>query len=43
MSAARERMGNYDYNGAISQGTGDLSKVELRIGVARELLRGAAG
>jgi len=41
--AARKRMGDYDYNAAISQGTGDMSKVKLRFQVARDLLKEAAG
>ncbi len=43
LDAARERMGTYDYNVAISQGTGDISKVKLRFGVAREILQKARG
>jgi Protein of unknown function DUF262 len=43
MRAARERMEAYDYNSAISQGTGDFSKVKIRFGAAREILKGKAG
>jgi hypothetical protein len=41
--AARELVGRYDYNAAISQGTGDASKVALRFGAAREILKKVAG
>lgn len=41
--AARERVKDYHYNAAITQGTGDYSKVNLRFQVAREILKGAAG
>lgn len=37
--AVRERMGDYDYNAAITQGTGDIRKVMLRFAVAREILQ----
>lgn len=38
---ARKRMEDYDYNAATTQGTGDFRKVDLRFGVARELLQQA--
>lgn len=37
--SVRERMGDYDYNAAITQGTGDIRKVLLRFAVAREILQ----
>jgi hypothetical protein len=40
VKAARARMEAYDYNAAISQGTGDLAKVKLRFSAAREILAG---
>ncbi|HZF50465.1 MAG TPA: DUF262 domain-containing protein [Polyangiaceae bacterium] len=40
-AAARKRMTDYDYISAISQGTGDYSKVKLRFSVAREILAGS--
>lgn len=40
VKAARKRMEDYDYNAAISQGTGDFAKVKLRFSVAREILAG---
>jgi hypothetical protein len=43
VNAARKRMGDYDYNAAVSQGTGDISKVKLRFQVARDILKDAAG
>ncbi|ATB38863.1 hypothetical protein CYFUS_004298 [Cystobacter fuscus] len=43
IKAARKRMGDYDYNAAVSQGTGDISKVKLRFQVARDILKKAAG
>lgn len=43
LTAARKRMEDYDYNGAISQGTGDSSKVKLRFQTAIDILKGAAG
>lgn len=39
MKRARALMGEYAYNAAISQGTGDVSKVKLRFQAAREILR----
>ena len=42
-TAARECMTDYDYNGAISQGTGDSSKVKLRFQTAADILREATG
>lgn len=38
---ARNRMEDYDYNTATTQGTGDFRKVELRFTVAREILKQA--
>lgn len=43
LAAAREVMGEYEYNAAISQGTGDQSKVRLRFEVARRILRESKG
>lgn len=40
LKAVRKRMEAYDYNAAISQGTGDFAKVKLRFAVAREILAG---
>jgi hypothetical protein len=42
-SAARAKVEDYDYNAAVSQGTGDISKVKLRFHAAREILEGAVG
>lgn len=42
VSAARKRMEDYAYNAAISQGTGDHSKVKLRFQAATDILREAA-
>jgi hypothetical protein len=41
--AARKRMEDYGYNAAISQGTGDYSKVMLRFQSARDILKEALG
>jgi hypothetical protein len=41
MQAARQRMRDAEYNAAISQGTGDFRKVELRFRLARRLLKDA--
>jgi hypothetical protein len=41
--AARKRMEDYGYNAAISQGTGDYSKVRLRFQSARDILKEALG
>lgn len=41
LAATRKRMEEYQYNSAMTQGTGDLNKVKLRFGVARDLLRQA--
>lgn len=43
LDAARRRMRDYDYSSAISQWTGDASKVALRFNAAREILKQAAG
>jgi hypothetical protein len=40
--AARECVKDYQYNAAITQGTGDHSKVNLRFNVAREILKKAS-
>jgi hypothetical protein len=40
---ARELFDEYDYNAAISQGTGDASKVVRRFDAARNVLKGAVG
>lgn len=41
LTAARKRMEEYQYNSAMTQGTGDYNKVKLRLSVARELIRQA--
>jgi hypothetical protein len=39
LAAARGRMKDLDYNSAISQGTGDATKVARRFSAAREILK----
>jgi hypothetical protein len=39
----RETMADYQYNAAISQGTGDFSKVKLRFTTARTIIESAIG
>lgn len=43
LAATRARMNDYDYNAAISQGTGDAAKVKLRFQIAQDILKKAAG
>jgi hypothetical protein len=39
----RDRMGDYEYNAVISQGTGDYYKVKRRFEIARDILKDAVG
>jgi hypothetical protein len=41
--AVRKRMEDYHYNAAISQGTGDHAKVQLRFSIPRDILKGFVG
>lgn len=41
LQEARQRMGDYDYNSSITQGTGDISTIRLRFEVARGILQQA--
>jgi hypothetical protein len=38
---ARQRMGEYEYNNSITQGTGDISTIRIRFAVARDILQRA--
>ncbi len=38
LASARKHMEDYKYNAAVTQGTGDYSKVKLRFGIAREII-----
>ena len=39
LAAARKLMGDYRYNAATTQGTGDYSKVKLRFDAALQILQ----